>query len=196
MRRLRQPEVHQHGTAFGQHDVPGLQIAMHDSLPVRHRQRFGHRDPDLKNLAQPQCTSTQALGQSFPFEKLHHQIICAILRADVVEMADMGMIQRGDSQSFALHPLIQFGRRRKMGSKNLDGDRAVEPGVAGKIHFTHTAGSERRLNFIKAKLCARGQRHWWDIITSGEQEGRIETAILGDWSATRKPPSDGEKSRL
>jgi hypothetical protein len=58
-------------------------------------------------------------GQGLTLQKLHHQIIGAILRADVIEMADVGMVQRRDGASLAFHALFQLRRRRKMRSQNF-----------------------------------------------------------------------------
>ncbi len=46
-RGLGQAKVHQLGAGFGQHDVGRLQIAVHNSLPVRDGERLGDGSPDL-----------------------------------------------------------------------------------------------------------------------------------------------------
>ncbi len=99
-------EVHQLRAALGQHDVPRLQVTMNDAAAVRDGQRFGYGDSDLENFVQRHRAFAQAFRQSFAFEKLHHQVIGAILRSDVVEMADVGMVQRRNGAAFALHALL------------------------------------------------------------------------------------------
>src|SRR6202140_2413388 len=78
-----------------------------------------------------------------PSQKLHHQIVGSILRADVIEMTDVRVVQRGNGPRLALHALFQFWRRRKMRSKNLDGDSAIQTRVQGTVHLSHTASAER-----------------------------------------------------
>ena len=81
------------------------------------------------------------------------------MRADVVKMADVRVIQRRDGTGFALEAVLKFGTGGKMRGENLDGDGAVEAGVIGAVDFAHAAGAERGLNFVGAEFCARGQGH-------------------------------------
>jgi hypothetical protein len=83
---------------------------MHNAAAVRYRQRFRDINPNLENLGQRQPTIAEFFGESFPFQKLHHQKIGAVLRADVVKLADMRMVQRRDGSRLALHALLQFRR--------------------------------------------------------------------------------------
>ena len=47
-------------------------------------------------------TFLQAAGQGLAFEVLEDQEVCVILASDVVERADVGMVQAGDGTRFAL----------------------------------------------------------------------------------------------
>jgi hypothetical protein len=76
--------------------------------------------------------------------------------ADIVESADVGMIQGRNSACFPIETLPGLEVLRKMRGKNLDGYDAVKAGVPRTIHLAHAAGSERRLNFVRAKFRARG----------------------------------------
>ena len=114
---------------------------------------------NLQNLIEGQGAFRQALGQSLAFEILHHQEVGAVLRADVVKRADIGMLKRGNGFGLALHALFQFRVRGKMRRQNLDGDGAVEACVLGAIDFAHAASAERRKDFVRTELRARGKRH-------------------------------------
>ena len=132
---------------------------MDNALAVRDRECIGDGDPDLENLAERHGTFTNTLGQGLAFEKLHDEVVGAGVRADVVEMADVGMIERGDGAGLALHALLEFGRVGEMCSENFNGYDAIEPSVAGAVDLAHAARSERRLNFIWSKFRAGSQRH-------------------------------------
>jgi hypothetical protein len=80
---------------------------------------------------------------------------CTVLRADVVEMADVRMIQRGNGAGFALKALLEFGIVGEMSGENLDGDSAIEARVFRPVDFSHTAGAERGLNFVRPEFSAR-----------------------------------------
>lgn len=47
-----------------------------------------------QNLLQRQCTLAEAAREGFAFEKLHDEIIRPVLMSDIVEGADIGMVQR------------------------------------------------------------------------------------------------------
>ena len=47
----------------------------------------------------------------------------------------------------------------KRGGQNLDRDLAAELGVLGSIHLAHSAGADRRDDFGRSGLIARGKRH-------------------------------------
>ena len=61
--RFRQPKVEELRPGLGQHDVPRLQIPMHDPLPVRLVQRIRDLDGDLERLIQRQRAFVEPLGQ-------------------------------------------------------------------------------------------------------------------------------------
>src|SRR5229473_1446019 len=63
-----------------------------------------------------------------------------IIRPDVVECADVRMIQRGNGARLALEALAEFVL------KDLDGDDAVQARVESTIHLAHAAGANRRKN--------------------------------------------------
>src|SRR5580693_2326212 len=59
-------------------------------------------------------------------------------------------------------PLEAFAQLRvpgKMFRQDFYSDVAVQPGVAGAIHFAHAAGSSRCDNFIGPQACTRSERH-------------------------------------
>src|SRR5579872_939136 len=59
----------------------------------------------------------------------------------------------------------------EMLGKNFDGDRAIEARVARAVHFAHSAGAERRLNFIGPEFRSRREGHGGRIIARLERVG-------------------------
>ncbi len=132
---------------------------MDNTLPVRDRQRLGDRDPNPEDFIQRHRTFTKPFGERLPFEELHNQVIGAILRADVIEMTNVRMIQRGNGLGLALHALFQFRRRRKMGGKNFNRDGTIQAGVSGTVNFSHAAGTEHGKDFIRPEFGASRDCH-------------------------------------
>ncbi len=59
-------------------------------------------------LVEWQCALLQPLRQRLAVEILHDQEVDPVLGADVVERADMRMVQGGDRSGLALKPLLQI----------------------------------------------------------------------------------------
>ena len=88
----------------------------------------------------------QGTFELLALDVLHHQII----RTDIINLADVGIIQRSDSLGFALESFAELG----LG--NLDGDAAGETRVTAPVHFSHAARADRRDDFIWAEYIAGG----------------------------------------
>ena len=77
-------------------------------------------------------------GQGRAFDVFHHQVI----RPDVVKLADVRVIERGDGAGLALEELIEFA----FGC--FDSDDAVQARVVGLPHFAHPSFAEGREDFV------------------------------------------------
>ena len=59
--------------------------------------------------------------------------------ADVVDRANMRVIERGDDLGFAIESFARAGVVVMGGLDDLDGDEAIEAPIAGAIHLSHPA---------------------------------------------------------
>jgi hypothetical protein len=89
-------------------------------------------------------------GQRFALHVLHHQEVGVAGAADVVQRADVRVIERGDRACLALEALAQLGRGREMGRKHLDRHVAPEARIAGAVDLAHAAGAERAEDLVRA----------------------------------------------
>jgi len=71
--------------------------------------------------------------------------------ADVMEYADVRMIQAGDCFGFTLEALLVSRIRRKPCRKNFDRNRAFEPRIPRAINFAHAACAQRGDDLIRTK---------------------------------------------
>src|ERR1700676_871228 len=92
---------------------------------------------------------------------LHDQKVGSVLTADVVEGANVGMVQRRDSAGFTVEALLCFGIVGQMCRENFYGDSAIESCIAGAIDLAHAACAKLRLDFIWTMFCAGGEGHGW-----------------------------------
>jgi hypothetical protein len=100
-------------------------------------------DRNSPELLHGQRAALQPLAQCFAFQVFHDQEIGTVLPADIVQHTDMRMLKHRDSSRLALEALLQFGIAAQSRGKNLNGDRAVQSGIARAIHLTHAADTQR-----------------------------------------------------
>ncbi len=103
--------------------------------------------------------TSQPVRQRLPLEILHDEEVGAGFVADIIEGADVRMIERRDRPCFTVEPLAE---RRVQGGgigDHLDRDDAIEAGVAGAVDLAHAAGADRRLNLVRSEPTARWF-HW------------------------------------
>ena len=116
---------------------------MNDSGGVRGGERVGQRNRCLQQDRELERALAQPLLERFALEELHDDERL-LLRgfADVVDGADVRVVQRGDRPCFTLKPLacqVGAGEPRR---QHLDGDLAVEARVARAIDLAHAAGAD------------------------------------------------------
>ena len=78
----------------------------------------------------------------------------------------MRMIQRGNGTRFAFEAGAQIFAFGDVFGQDLDRDGAVEPGVAGFVHFAHAAGAERGEDFVRAELVSCVEGHNTAVFSS------------------------------
>jgi len=77
-----------------------------------------------------------------------------VVRTDVVDDEDVGVVQGGARPRFLLETVQAFGVRRERGRKDLDGDVAAESGVLSLEHLAHSARPERAAELVRAEANA------------------------------------------
>jgi hypothetical protein len=80
--------------------------------------------------------------QRLPFQQFHGNEGPAFVFADVVDRADVGVIQCGRGLRLALKTTEGLGITGYLVGQELEGDEPVEPGVFGLVNHTHTAAAQ------------------------------------------------------
>ena len=91
--RSDQAEVQELRSRLGEHHVPGLEVAMHDTVPVSAVESIGDLRSVAQHLVRWQRPLGDPIGQRLALEQLHHEVVGPVLLTDVVECADVGMVQ-------------------------------------------------------------------------------------------------------
>ena len=157
--RTREAEVHELRPVLREHHVPGLEITMDDSGPMCAIQGVRDLDAELEHLRHRQCTLREPLRESLPVDQLHHQIVGTVLMANVVERADVRVVEQRDGTRLALEPGAHFGRRGLVLRQHLDRHVATESRVVRAIHLAHAARAERGDDLIGAEPSAGEEHH-------------------------------------
>src|SRR5262245_33948054 len=132
---------------------------------MRAVERVADLDGDRERLLDRELgCPLQPLLERLAFEVFEHQIVEVAVAADVVDGADVGIVQRGNRPRFLLEALPRLGIGRQRSGKHLDGDDPIEPRVAGAVDFAHTARANRRHDFVRPNPRAGLERHATRIV--------------------------------
>ena len=131
---------------------------MHHTLPVRLVESVGNLDCVFESLVERQSAFVEALRKGFTVDQFHDQIVDAVLPADVVECADVRVIQTADGPGLTLETFAALRVVGHVFGKDFDGNRTVQSGVDGPIHFSHTARAKFLADFVRTEsgACFKG----------------------------------------
>ncbi len=127
---------------------------MGHAVAVRFVERAGNLSPILKHLRRRQRTFFQSLGQRLSLQVFHDNEINSVVGADIVQRADIGMIQAGNNFGLALEALPPGRVVSKMRGKNLDSHSPVQARVSRPIDFPHSTGAQRSDDLIGTQFGA------------------------------------------
>jgi hypothetical protein len=94
------------------------------------------------------------------FDVLHDEIV----RTDVIEVADVGMVQRRNRSCFTGEALGELS------VGNLDRHIATEAVVMRSIDFSHATFADKGEDFIRAEFVAGRERHRSDSLSLADQK--------------------------
>src|SRR4029077_7747851 len=129
-------------TALGRKNICRLNIAMHDPLRVRRIERIGNLDAERKQRLQLHRTVADAMFQRHAIEVLHDDERLAVLVTDVVDGADIRMVECRCSSRFTAESLERLPVLRHILRKEFQCDEAVKASVLGLVYDSHASAAE------------------------------------------------------
>src|SRR5271165_2674897 len=127
-------------TKFGQEDVGRLDVTVNDMPGMSGDQGVGNLDPDTQQLIQVEGLAHDVL-EGCAFEVLHGDEGLSTDFADVVNGADIGMIECGGSLRFALKARETLRILANFIRKKLESDETTETGIFRFVDNAHPAAA-------------------------------------------------------
>ena len=190
--QLGEAEIQNLGVAaLGHKNICGLDIAMDDAFGVRRVQSISHFDGDLQNALQLHGAAGDGVFESHAIEEFHGDERFAVLDSDVVDGADIRVIQRGRGLRFALETRQSLGIFGNFVREKFQSNEAVEPRVFRFVDNSHATAAEFFHNAVVGYVLTHqrlGFRHLAHIISGVAARGANgcwNRSILVRYSFTR-----------
>ena len=181
--RPREPEIQQLHAVRREKDVRGLQVAVDDAPRVQGLQRRQHPQRDPERLSDRNALAGETLLECLAFQQLHDEVEFPALFSELVDMADVGMVDACCGPGLAQQTLAQ--RRVSGGIPDpLDGHVAVQAVVVGGVHHSHAALAQPAGHTVAADGFRLPR-------TRGLVPQDIERSLVSDVEAQRRV-SDGQ----
>jgi len=107
---------------------------------MRSIETIGNLERQVENLVCAERLALNVLLECLAFQELHRDEVPAFVIVDVVNGADVRVIQGRSGLRFALESLQDMAVSRQLFRQELQGDRAFEFGVFRLIDNTHLVG--------------------------------------------------------
>ena len=137
-----------HLAALGDENVCRLDVAVHDALGMRRLQCVRDLQSPVQQSGQGNGLVADSLAQGLPFEQLHGDEGTPLIFVDLVDGADVGMIEGRGGAGLAFKSLqcsrLDGGTFRK----ELQSDQTAQTNVLGFIHHAHAALTQLSLDAV------------------------------------------------
>ena len=105
----------------------------------------------------------QSISERVAVEILHdeevHDLVAVALLSNIVERADVRMLERGDRARFALEPCLELRVGSEPGRQYFDRDDAIEACVASALDLAHAAPAHERDGFVRTEPSSGREWH-------------------------------------
>ena len=138
-----EPKVQNLGvSAIGHENVCRLDVPVHDPLRVGGVERVGNLRAQFQHRIDGQRLSADSMLQRLPFQKFHGQERLALSFLDVVNRADVRVVERRGGARFSLEPLQRLPVFCEVLRQKLQRHPSTQFRVFGLVDHTHAATTE------------------------------------------------------
>src|ERR1700691_4278952 len=123
-------------------NIGGLDVAVNDVFGVCSVERVGDFDGESEEVFDVHGVAVDAVLERLAIEKFHGDESVALLLTDIVNRADVGMVQGGGGLRFALESRESLRIARDILRQKFQRDEALEARVFGLVNDTHPSAAE------------------------------------------------------
>ena len=123
-------------------DVRRLDVTVNNSAGVGGVEGVGDLNPQFEQLLELEWTALDLVLKGCAFQILHGDESFAVLLADVVDGANIGMVQGGSRLRLTLETAEGLRIFGDVFRKELQGHEAVQPRVFGFVDHAHSAATQ------------------------------------------------------
>jgi len=128
--------------AFGDEDIGRFDIAMNDAFSVRCIECVSDFDAHRQQYFGFQRPARDAMLQRHSVQKLHGDEGMTLVLADVMNRANVWVIQGGGGLCFTLESSQSLRVFGHLVGQKFQGDEAVQAGIFGFVYHSHAAAAE------------------------------------------------------
>ena len=189
---LGEAEVEYFETAVGgEHDVGGLEVAVHDAARVGGRHRVGERDGDVEEGRAIDLAVGEDCDQRAALDQLHGEEVSAGIFLDRVDGDDAGVVERGQRLRFAAEALEALWAGLDLGRQHLECNATQEPRVERRVDLAHTALAQERFDRVGAEPGAEPEVHRCGGILPGGLADVGAALVIRRCCSRRRRPGSG-----
>src|SRR2546426_8661004 len=128
--------------AFGNEQIRRFNITVNDAFGMSGVESVGDLNRQTQQDFRLKGFPGNEMLQRCPVQKLHGNERLSILLANVINRADIGVVQGGRGLGFALKTSERMRVLGNFGGQELQGNETVQPHVLGLVDHTHASATE------------------------------------------------------
>jgi hypothetical protein len=121
--------------------------------------------------------------QRLALEVLEDDVVLVAVAADVVNRADVRIVERCDGARFLLEALPRLGIGGERAGQYLDRDGPIEPRIARAIHLAHAPFAKGRDDFVRTEPRTGIECHVRVDSSAIEKRAAVPSTAFPQWPA-------------